>query len=62
MTTRTDQTVAPRRYELHCVDCSFDSTVEGDVFAVLDVIDAHQEEYAVDALDHFVEFESVQAV
>ena len=61
MNTRTDDTDSARSYELRCVDCAFEMTVEGDVFQVLDLVDAHQEKYAVDSNEHFVEFESEMA-
>lgn len=61
MNTRTDETVPTRSYELRCVDCAFEVTVEGDVFEVLNIVDAHQEKYAIDSYEHFVEFESETA-
>lgn len=61
MNTRTDQGVSSRSYELRCTDCSFEATVEGDVFAVLDVIEGHQERYVNDPIEHFVEFECEEA-
>lgn len=50
-----------RTYELQCVDCDFERTFEGDVFEVLDVVDAHQEDNALNDGDHFVEFECEEA-
>lgn len=58
MNTRTDERGAPLTYELSCVDCPFERTVEGDAFQVLDVTDAHRKEHRDDAFDHFVEFEA----
>ena len=58
MTTQHNESVLSLTYTLNCVDCSFETTVEGDVFDVLDIIDIHQEEHAGDPFEHFVEFES----
>lgn len=55
-----DGTTGPLQYTVYCVDCPFETTVEGDAFDVLDVVDAHQEEHANDAFEHFVEFESAE--
>lgn len=57
MTSRSDETRTSLSYTLSCVDCSFEATVEGDTYDVLEVIDAHKEECADDSLRHFVEFE-----
>lgn len=61
MNTRTDETAPTHSYELRCVDCPFETTVEGDVFEVLDAADSHREEHAADGFRHFVEFESEEA-
>lgn len=58
MSTETDETAASRTYTLSCIDCAFETTIEGDVLDVLDVIDVHQEEHTIDGFEHFVEFES----
>lgn len=50
-----------RTYELQCVDCDFERTFEGDVFEVLDVVDAHKENHELGDCDHFVEFECAEA-
>lgn len=57
MATGTDESVSPSSYELRCLDCAYEATVTGDVFEVLDVIDAHQEGHLDDPHEHFVEFE-----
>lgn len=57
MESETDESASPTSYELRCLDCSYEATVTGDVFEVLDVIDAHQEGHLEDAYEHFVEFE-----
>lgn len=61
MSTLPDGSLTARSYELRCVDCDFARTFEGDVFEVLDVVDAHQEAHAVDGRGHFVEFECEEA-
>ena len=33
-----------RRYDLRCNDCAFARVVEGDIYEVLDVIEAHHDE------------------
>lgn len=61
---QSDSAAAPQReetppantYKLHCNDCSFESTVEGDCHDELEVADAHQEEYGETLTDHFVNF------
>lgn len=58
MTARQDESTTSLSYILRCVDCSFEATVQGDAYDVLDVIDVHQEKYGDDARRHFVEFES----
>lgn len=56
MGSTTEKTAADHRYALSCVECSFETTVEGDVFDAFDVADTHREERADDASRHFVEF------
>lgn len=46
---------------MRCVDCDFERTFQGDVFEVLDVVEAHQEEHASAGGNHFVEFECEEA-
>lgn len=58
MTTRSDDSEASLTYTLSCVDCSFEATVQGDAYDVLDVVQAHQENNVDDSRRHFVEFES----
>lgn len=41
MDTRSDETAAVLTYTLSCVNRPFETTVEGDVHDVLDVIDTH---------------------
>lgn len=47
---------ATTTYRLTCTDCSFEATVEGDVYEALDHADAHQEEYTDHPGNHFVNF------
>jgi len=56
---RPDEATAPprRRYDLRCNDCAFARVVEGDVDDVLDVIEAHHEEYRSDGERHIVNTE-----
>lgn len=61
MSTGTGGSLTARSYELRCVDCDFARTFEGDVFEVLDVVDAHQDEHEIDGHEHFVEFECEEA-
>ena len=56
MSSQTDETASDQRYALSCVECSFETTVEGDVFDAFDVADTHRAERADDASEHFVEF------
>lgn len=58
MDTDTDGAGHARSYTLRCVDCAFQTNVEGDVFEVLDTIDRHQEEQSDGVAEHFVEFET----
>lgn len=44
-------------YELHCNDCSFEATVDGDLNEALEVANTHQEDRGVTPADHFVDFE-----
>lgn len=61
MSTGTEGSLTARSYRLRCIDCEFARTFEGDVYEVLDVVDAHQDEHANDGRDHFVEFECEEA-
>lgn len=51
------ETMTTYTYELRCTDCGFETTVEGDTDAALDVAESHQEEYGDDGTDHFVNCE-----
>lgn len=44
-------------YELTCIDCTFEATVEGTVYDVFDVVDTHQERHSDTRPEHFVNFE-----
>jgi len=46
-----------RRYDLRCNDCAFSRVVEGNVDDVLDVIEAHHDEYRSDQERHIVNTE-----
>lgn len=51
---------APRhRYRLACVDCDFESLLEGTAKRAFDVAADHQSEYGRTAESHFVEFEAL---
>lgn len=54
--SQSEEATTANTYSLNCNDCSFETTVEGDVYDALEVTDAHQEEYAVALTDHFVNF------
>lgn len=56
MGSKTDEATYVQRYALRCVECSFETTVEGDVFDAFDVADRHQEAVVDNASEHFVEF------
>lgn len=44
-------------YVLRCVDCSFETTVDGDPHDALEVADSHHEEHGETVTDHFVNLE-----
>lgn len=46
-----------RRYDLQCNDCAFARVVEGNVDDVLDVIEAHHDEYRSPQERHIVNTE-----
>lgn len=56
MSPQTDEAASDHRYALSCVECSFQTTVDGDVFDAFDVADTHREACADNASEHFVEF------
>lgn len=55
----TDRDAGVRTYRLSCTTCSFAATVEGDLDAVMDRVDAHTAAADGDG-SHFVEFEVVE--
>lgn len=59
MSSQTDEPTPSNTYKLWCVDCSFETTAEGDVFDALEVCDTHQGAHEDHASKHFVEFEIV---
>lgn len=61
MNARADEPETALTYDLSCVDCSFETTVEGDAFDVLDAAQVHEKNHESDAVDHFVEFEATDA-
>lgn len=56
MPSTSDETTAANTYRLNCTDCSFETTIRGDSDNVVDVAEAHQEEYGATITDHFVNF------
>lgn len=42
------------KYELDCVDCSFQTVVVGEFTTALEEIQAHQREQDADPAEHFV--------
>lgn len=61
MKTSADDVQTTGTYELACIDCAFETTVEGDVYDVFNVIDSHQEEQSETRPEHFVNFERTSA-
>lgn len=59
MTTGANESTTINTYELTCNDCTFETTVEGDIFDALDAADTHQEEHGETLTGHFVNFELV---
>ena len=58
MASDADGTASTTTFELTCIDCSFERTVDGTVDDALDVADDHREERGNGApTDHFVNFE-----
>lgn len=55
----TDPDIRVRTYRLSCTTCSFAATVEGDLDAVMERVEAHTASADGDA-SHFVEFEIVE--
>lgn len=55
--SRPSERTTGHTYKLSCTDCSFETTVRGDVFDVYDAIDDHQEPFTNTAVRHFVNFE-----
>jgi uncharacterized protein YqgV (UPF0045/DUF77 family) len=51
--TRPEQRV----YDLACNDCAFERVVEGEIDEVLDVIEAHHDEYRTPTERHIVNTE-----
>ena len=47
-----------RAYELRCTDCAFTTTFSGEIDALYDVLDSHQERMASSPDEHFVDFEA----
>lgn len=57
---RSDEgTAQPERpvYDLACNDCEFERVVEGEIGEVLDVIEAHHDEYRTPEERHIVDTE-----
>lgn len=55
-TAAGDESTSTGTYDLTCVDCGFETTVEGSVEEVLEVADAHQEKHGDIPTEHFVNF------
>lgn len=51
-----DETTAANTYRLNCTDCPFETTIREDSDDVIDVVEAHREEYRTTLTDHFVNF------
>jgi hypothetical protein len=56
-TPSTGEPTTTTTYRLTCTDCSFETTVEGGSYDVLEIADAHQKTYGETFKDHFVNFE-----
>ena len=58
----SDEAAPPsrRRYDLRCNDCAFERVVEGDIDDVLDVIEAHHDEYRSEEERHVVNTELLE--
>jgi hypothetical protein len=57
MTDDTDETTQNVQYDLACVDCAYERSVEGTFLDALDVADDHQEDAGEPPGDHFVNIE-----
>jgi hypothetical protein len=57
MSSDSDGSAGERTFELSCTDCSFETTVEGEVMDALDVAESHQTKQGESVTDHFVNFE-----
>lgn len=57
MTSDTTEGASTVQYDLVCVDCTYETTVEGNFLDALEVADGHQEETDEPEEDHFVNIE-----
>jgi hypothetical protein len=58
--SQREEPATANTYKLSCVDCSFETTVRGDIYDTMDVVDTHQEEYGTSLTGHFVNFQMEQ--